>query len=88
MKFEWDPRKAAANLVKHRVAFEEAATAIRDDFAAVARDPDHSLNEYRFITFGISSAGRLLMVSHTERAARYPSGRYSRKSSARPLAVG
>ena len=67
MKFEWDPRKAAANLVKHRVAFEEAATAIRDDFAAVARDPDHSLNEYRFITFGISSAGRLLMVSHTER---------------------
>lgn len=45
MKFEWDPRKAAANLVKHRVAFEEAATAIRDDFAAVARDPDHSLNE-------------------------------------------
>ena len=67
MKFEWDPHKAAANLVKHRVAFEEAATAIRDDFAAVARDPDHSLNEYRFITFGISSAGRLLMVSHTER---------------------
>ena len=67
MKFEWDPRKAAANLVKHRVAFEEAATAIRNDFAAVARDPDHSLNEYRFITFGISSAGRLLMVSHTER---------------------
>ena len=67
MKFEWDPRKAAANLVKHRVAFEEAATAIRNDFAAVARDPDHSLNEYRFITFSISSAGRLLMVSHTGR---------------------
>ena len=67
MRFEWDPRKAAANLTKHRVAFEEAATAIRDDFAAVVRDPDHSLNEHRFITFGISSAGRLLMVSHSER---------------------
>lgn len=67
MRFEWDPRKAAANLTKHRVAFEEAATAIRDDFAAAVRDPDHSLSEYRFITFGISSAGRLLMVSHSER---------------------
>ena len=67
MKFEWDSRKAAANLTKHRVAFEEAATAIRDDFAATVQDPDHSLRESRFITFGTSSSGRLLMVSHTER---------------------
>ena len=67
MKFEWDIRKAAANFTKHRVAFEEAATAVRDDFAATVRDPDHSMGEHRYITFGKSPAGRLLMVSHTER---------------------
>ena len=67
MHFEWDAGKAAANLRKHGVSFEEAATAMRDDFAATVRDPDHSANEARFITFGLSSAGRLLLVSHTER---------------------
>ena len=67
MRFEWDPKKAATNLLKHGVSFEEAATALRDDLAVTGRDPDHSIGEHRFVTFGISSAGRLLVVSHTER---------------------
>jgi len=66
MRFEWDPIKAAANRRKHCVTFEEAATALRDPLSATARDPDHSLEEDRFVTFGTSSQGRLLTVSHTE----------------------
>lgn len=67
MQFEWDLRKAAANFKKHGVSFEEAATAFRDSLAVTARDPDHSVGEDRFITFGVSNRGRLLVVSHTER---------------------
>jgi hypothetical protein len=67
MRFEWDPRKAAANLRKHGISFEEATTALRDDLALTGRDPDHSTGEARYITFGVSSQGRLLVVSHTER---------------------
>ena len=67
MNFEWDADKAVANVRKHSVSFEEAASALRDDFAATARDLDHSAAEFRFITFGISVRGRLLAVSHTER---------------------
>ena len=67
MEFEWDPRKATANLRKHGVSFEEAATALRDPLSATARDPDHSVDEDRFITFGVSTRGRLLVISHTER---------------------
>jgi uncharacterized DUF497 family protein len=66
MRFEWSPRKAAANFLKHSVSFEEASTALRDSLAATTRDPDHSVGEHRFITFGVSAAGRLLTVSHTE----------------------
>ena len=50
MRFEWDPRKAAANLKKHGISFEEAATVFRDPLSATARDPDHSVGEDRFIT--------------------------------------
>ena len=70
MKCEWDPSKAAANLRKHGVSFEEAATAVADDLAITGADPDHSRSERRFVTFGASSAGRLLVVSHTERGDR------------------
>jgi uncharacterized protein len=66
MRFEWDPRKAKLNLRKHRISFEEATTAFRDPLSATGSDPDHSLTEKRFLTFGISSKGRLLTVSHTE----------------------
>ena len=67
MKFEWDPRKAALNLAKHGVSFEEATTIFRDPLSATAADPDHSVGERRFITFGLSSEGKLLVVSHTGR---------------------
>jgi uncharacterized protein len=67
MRFEWDPRKAAANRRKHGVSFEDAATAVRDTLAATGDDPDHSLDEDRFVTFGVSTQGRLLAVAHTER---------------------
>jgi len=70
MKCEWDPAKAAANLRKHGVSFEEAATALADDFAVTGADPDRSTGESRFVTFGASSAGRLLVVAHTERGDR------------------
>ena len=69
MKFKWDPDKAAANLRKHGVSFEEAVTAFKDDLCATARDLEHSVAEHRFITFGLSVHERLLTVSHTERGS-------------------
>jgi len=67
MKFEWDPKKARSNLRKHKVSFEEAATAMRDPMSATGVDPDHSVSEERFVTFGVSEGGRLLVVAHTEK---------------------
>ena len=67
MRFEWDPAKAAANFAKHGVSFEEAATVFRDPLSATAPDPDHSLDEERFMTFGVSTSGRLLVVAHADR---------------------
>jgi uncharacterized protein len=66
MRFDWDPWKAAANLRKHSVSFEEASTVFGDDYSLTGTDPDHSAGEERFITFGMSQSGRLLVVSHTE----------------------
>ena len=66
MRFEWDPEKARSNFLKHGVAFEEAATALGDPLAATASDPDHSIGEYRYVTFGLSENGRLLVVVHTD----------------------
>ena len=67
MKFEWDAGKATANSTKHGVPFDEAATVFLDQFALSGPDPDHSVGEDRYITFGMSSLGRLLVVSHTYR---------------------
>jgi uncharacterized DUF497 family protein len=67
MHFEWDFKKAESNRRKHGVTFEEASSALRDLYSATTFDPDHSEGEVRFITFGISSSGRLVTVSHTER---------------------
>jgi hypothetical protein len=67
MEFEWDQRKASANLKKHGVSFQEAATVFGDPLAITFSDPDHSEHELRFLTFGISRANRLLVVGHTER---------------------
>ena len=66
MKFEWDEVKAVSNLRKHGVSFEEASTTFADDLSLTGIDPDHSHNEHRFVIFGVSSGGRLLVVSHTE----------------------
>jgi uncharacterized DUF497 family protein len=70
MQFEWDEAKAAQNLTKHGVGFTEAATVFGDPVALTFFDPDHSIDENRFITIGISAAGRLLMLAHTDRDER------------------
>jgi uncharacterized protein len=67
MRFEWDSAKAAANLRKHRVSFEEASSVFYDPLAATGPDPDHSVGEQRFVTFGLSSRGRILVVAHADR---------------------
>ena len=70
MEFEWDPKKAGANVRKHDVIFQEAASVFGDPLAITFEDPDHSEDENRYITFGLSSQERLLVVSHTERGGR------------------
>jgi uncharacterized protein len=67
MHFEWDAEKAAANPRKHGVSFQEASRALRDELAITGYDPDHSLDEDRFVTFGVSTRDLLLVVAHTER---------------------
>ena len=67
MVFEWDPKKARLNLRKHGVSFDEAATVFYDPLSATFDDPDHSDEEQRLITVGVSSQDRLLVLAHTER---------------------
>ena len=66
MQFEWDPQKAAGNLSRHGVSFHEAATVCDDPLALTYPDPDHSEDESRYLTFGTSANGRLLVVAHAE----------------------
>ena len=70
MEFEWDPGKATANAKKHGVEFTEAITVFGDPLEITIADPDHSAGEYRFLSVGASAAGRLLVVSYTERGER------------------
>lgn len=63
--FDWDPDKAQANRSKHTVSFEEAAAVFLDPEMLTLYDPDHSDDEDRWISLGISASGRLLVVSHT-----------------------
>jgi hypothetical protein len=70
MNFEWDPRKAETNLRRHDVSFTEAGTVFGDDLAITVPDPDHSMDEDRYITIGWSNRRRLLMVAHTDRGDR------------------
>ena len=67
MIYEWDPKKASTNLKKYKVSFDEASTVFTDPFALTFDDPDHSLNENRFITIGTSSRQRILFLSHADR---------------------
>ncbi len=67
LHFEWDEQKAAANLVKHGVSFDEAKSVFYDERARMINDPDHSDEEDRFIMLGLSSALKLLVVCHCYR---------------------
>lgn len=70
MEFEWDPQKAVQNLRKHKVSFTEAATVFDDPLSVTVADPDHSIEEDRFIIVGQSYQRRLLIVSFAERGTR------------------
>jgi uncharacterized protein len=67
VRFEWDAKKATSNLRKHRVSFPEAVSVFYDPLSATGDDPDHSIEERRFVTFGISTSGRLPVVAHVDR---------------------
>jgi hypothetical protein len=67
---EWDPEKALKNLSKRGVSFEEVSTVFGDPLCATAPDPDHSSDEYRYITIGLFVRSRLIMVSHADRGRR------------------
>jgi uncharacterized DUF497 family protein len=81
MKFEWDRDKEKRNFKKHEISFDEAVTVFYDPLSATFADPDHSIEEDRFVTVGYSSQGRLFVVSHTDR------GDAIRIISARPATV-
>jgi uncharacterized DUF497 family protein len=68
LRFAWDNRKAAANLRKHGVSFEEARSVFFDEQARLIDDPDHSEEEDRFVLLGLSGALRLLLVCHCYRS--------------------
>ena len=68
IRFDWDPKKAAANLRKHKVSFEDAQSVFSDDRALLIDDPDHSEDEERFVLLGLSQSLRLLVVVHCYRA--------------------
>ena len=69
LRFEWDARKATANLKKHGISFEEAKSAFYDEQAKLIDDPDHSADEGRFILLGLSFSLRLVVFCHCYRGA-------------------
>jgi uncharacterized protein len=69
LRFEWDPRKAAANLAKHGVSFEEAQTVFSDEGALLLKDPHSVDTEDRFVLLGLSARLRVLVVVHCYREA-------------------
>jgi uncharacterized DUF497 family protein len=68
--FEWDPEKARENEQKHGINFFEASEVFDDDHSSSVQDPDHSIDESRYLIFGMSRQGRYLVVSYTERGDR------------------
>lgn len=69
LRFEWDPRKAAANVRKHGVTFADAQTVFGDEQARLIDDPDYSSDEERFLILGLAASLRLLVVAHCYRKA-------------------
>ena len=67
MDYHWDNKKAARNVSKHGVSFQEAITVFGDPLFVIFADPDHSVGEERFIIMGESSQKRLLVIAYTER---------------------
>lgn len=65
-RFFWDPRKAAGNMRKHGVSFQEAVSVFQDPLSVTTRDPDHSKDERRFVIVGLSRWRRLLVIVHAE----------------------
>ena len=70
MEFEWDEDKAKANVRKHKLDFNAAASVFGDFLSRTFPDPDHSIDEDRFNTIGTSDRGRVIIVSHTDREGR------------------
>lgn len=70
LEFEWDPEKEESNLRKHGTSFHEGATVFGDPLSWTFPDPDHSVGERRFLTIGVSSQGKTLVVSHTDRGIK------------------
>jgi uncharacterized protein len=70
VQFEWDPNKDAENLNKHGISFDEALSVFGDPLATTIDDPDHSIDEFRFLTMGYSKNQRLIVLAHTEREGR------------------
>jgi len=68
MEFDWDPEKERINSAKHGISFTEAVTVFGDPLELTIADPDHSEAEVRFISIGMSSASRLLVVGYTDRS--------------------
>jgi len=67
VQFEWDTQKAASNLARHGVSFDEASTVFGDPLARTVPDEDHSIDEERELTIGLSMALRIVVVWHTDR---------------------
>ena len=68
LRFEWDPKKAALNLRKRSVSFEDAQSVFSDENALLIDDPDHSGEDDRFVLLGLSQSLRLLVVVHCYRS--------------------
>lgn len=85
MILEWDPEKAASNYAKHGVDFHEAGAVLDDPLSTTFPDPDHSLDEQRYLTMGSSPSGRILVVAHADRgeAVRLISARQATPSERR-----
>ena len=70
MKFEWDKNKAAKNINKHRISFDEARSVFNDPEFITLVDEEHSTYEERYISIGLSKNGRLLILAHTDHEGR------------------
>ena len=70
LQFDWNPEKAASNLKKHEVSFEEVATVFDDPAFITLLDEAHSHSEERYLTIGLSASNRLLLIAHAERAGK------------------